>query len=252
MTLNLKQRLAFTTGTLSASVLLAPMSAQGNIIHFDSSNKFTVLLGSNGTTEWDVDGDGNDDFALKAYQTAFSSVSYRTIDLTSGGLAGRGLVQAATTGVQGFQFNALASSLLVGPTLANGYQFGDSNQTLRSVVYGSTFAGSVYGPYIGVAFPNGQEDSNFIGFRFDIAGDIHYGWAELIVEPSTFDVTINQWAYEDQAGQCIHVAATSGTAENCPSVPNPGTLSLLALGAAGIRRWRGQAAATGRPIPDHP
>lgn len=101
---------------------------------------------------------------------------------------------------------------------------------------------TVRGPGPGGDFPGGQAGSNYIGFAFENAGGIHYGWAELILDPGTFDVTVNQWAYDDVADTAIHVPDTGSS-----GVPSPGSLALLALGAAGIRRFRGrqQAAVAG-------
>ena len=53
-------------------------------------------------------------------------------------------------------------------------------------------------------------------------------------------VTINRWAYESCAGQGIAAGATTGGATCGGSVPEPDTLSLtlLGLGAGGVRAWR--------------
>jgi len=55
-------------------------------------------------------------------------------------------------------------------------------------------------------------------------------------------ITIHKWAWNDVSGASIPVSALSGAA-----VPEPATaataLGLLALGAAGLRRWRKREAA---------
>jgi hypothetical protein len=74
----------------------------------------------------------------------------------------------------------------------------------------------------------------YLGLRFDINGNVHYGWARVIVNPdNVYDAgeipTIAYNTVPDQpvfAGQFDRVA------------PEPGTLGLLALGSAGLAFWR--------------
>lgn len=73
---------------------------------------------------------------------------------------------------------------------------------------------------------NPAPQSGFIGFRFQNEANgnqIHYGWAQ-IVTTSTTSRTLVAYAYEDVAGGTITVGA----------VPTPGSLALLAVGAAGL------------------
>ena len=75
-------------------------------------------------------------------------------------------------------------------------------------------------------------------FRFSAAGGYDYGWLELssVVSPRSGPlVTVEGWAYDDTLNEPIPAGDTG--------VPEPSTMALtglaaLAVGAAGLRRWR--------------
>jgi hypothetical protein len=84
--------------------------------------------------------------------------------------------------------------------------------------------------------------TEYIGFSFQHNSIICYGWAEITITANaggygTF--TINDWAYED-TGAAITVGNTGAVPEPAETAIG---LGALALGAAGLRRWRkGKAA----------
>jgi hypothetical protein len=90
----------------------------------------------------------------------------------------------------------------------------------------------------GTRFTLGQ--ANYIGFSFLTNGKTCYGWIKFDLETSGSNVvlTVLAWAYDD-SGATIKAGITS--------VPEPAEtaigLGALALGAAGLRRWRKAKAA---------
>jgi hypothetical protein len=77
-------------------------------------------------------------------------------------------------------------------------------------------------------------------FRFFSGTDTLYGWAELILSTTGGGtVTVNRWAYNDEADGSVKVGQTS---DPTPA-PAPSTLALLAAGAFGVSRWRARRAA---------
>jgi|CZKJ01.1.fsa_nt_gi hypothetical protein len=123
--------------------------------------------------------------------------------------------------------------------------------------FGSPRRGLVdtYGPYGGGTYNNhdgfkfGQ--TSYIGFKFLIGGQIHYGWARVDVR---FDqntpkhrlyMQLSGYAYETIANTSIKAGQTSGTpaspindAAQPESAAPMQSLGLLALGAGGMPAWR--------------
>jgi hypothetical protein len=99
-------------------------------------------------------------------------------------------------------------------------------------------AGAKKGPVTGGNWVGAS--NKFLGLRFDIGGQTHYGWAQLTVSGSSdLDTagtgTLIDWAYEDTLGASLLTGQTSG---GVAAVPEPSTLILLATGAAALGAYR--------------
>lgn len=233
------------TLAVSAS-LLAPAVADAAIVHV-SDRPISVAFISNSpyraTVAWDVDGDGTAEFFLTQANWT-TQIPGRTfyngiLALTSGGpVNGRGIVASSVRrpNYRDQSVLPLGRSSLLGPTLANGY-WGGPGVTYRRLLEFNYRDIDVpprnFGLYYGLLDP---ENDNLIGFAFDPGDGLHYGWARLTLTADFIDSadTIHEWAYEDEPGKSIHVG----------SIPAPpaalSALTLLGLGAAGVRRLRRQ------------
>lgn len=91
-------------------------------------------------------------------------------------------------------------------------------------------AGGFIGSQWAGAAPN---NTGYLGLRFKIAGNDHFGWMRLTVNPSTGiaprAITVHEYAYESIPGASIAAGQI---------VPEPGGLGLLALGSAGLAAHR--------------
>jgi len=231
------QRMLAAAGSLSG-LTAAHVATEAALIHVSDrplSIKFTD--GDGYEQQWDIDGAGAAEFSFVVVDGIFTD----QVNVTSGGLNGRQFV-AINNSTDNIK--ALASSFTVGA----GADF--TTGTYRNIIETSSIDNathSVLGPDLGDGFnPNG---SNLVGFRFDAGSGFRYGYAEWVYDLGAFGtatgLTITQWWYDD-AGGSVHVQNPP------PAVPEPNTLALLALGAAGLvsyRAARGQIrAAAGQAV----
>jgi len=220
LTVNFSKRLAATAATAGTAGMLAlAQTASADIIYTPAN----VTLTTGTTFSLDLNHDGNTDFTLADFMRSKTfSVSYRRV-LDLGGPANAAAVIASPHNA-----GALNSGALIGP----GASFGTvHNQPalLASILYVIFSRTSSFGNWNNVT-------NRYLGLRFDIDGQPHYGWARLDVTTRFYpyyDVTgtLTGYAYDTVAGQQVLAGQTSST-------PEPGTLGLLALGSLGLGLWR--------------
>jgi MYXO-CTERM domain-containing protein len=77
----------------------------------------------------------------------------------------------------------------------------------------------------------------FVGFRFNNGSGNQYGWARVHMDgpSSNFSFTVIDYAWADP-GEPIKAGQTSSS--TTAAEPEEGSMGLLALGAAGLARWR--------------
>ncbi len=111
--------------------------------------------------------------------------------------------------------------------------------------------------------------SRYLGIKFKIKGQIHYGWARLNVQvemPLTITATLTGYAYETIPGKSIKTGQTfdilppapdslspddpgpgASLTNPIPDNSQPASLGLLALGAPGLAIWRREESVDAKP-----
>lgn len=77
----------------------------------------------------------------------------------------------------------------------------------------------------------------FVGLYLTQGGLNNYGWADIVVHPD-YSVTLTGIGYETTPGTTIAAGAGVSSGGPPPDVPEPASIILLALGAAGIAAYR--------------
>ncbi len=172
---------AASTGAL----LAIAANANGQVYSGDQNILVTDM---DDTFALDLDGDGTTDFTLGLVLQGSDYPSYNSAFIEQNGTVS---YQNSWLGYSGGQaFNLGASDSI------------DENQTFWNIVGDEWNLGSFYFPNNspGGQFP-GQGDG-FVGVRFHIGTDLHYGWIRLNINDSCYQIHIIDWAYqlEPEAG----------------------------------------------------
>jgi len=93
--------------------------------------------------------------------------------------------------------------------------------------------------------------NRYLGFKFKIGSQFHFGWARVTVTTTAhdgFSATLTGYAYETIPGKSIHAGATSDAPHAAlePALPSiqpqvtdhQASLGMLSLGSMGLTLWR--------------
>lgn len=223
-----KRLLSYAAMAGAAGVGLLAQTAQAEIV-YTSAN---IAIPANSVVSLDLNHDGiNDFFFFKSAVGSSRQVMSLSIDP----------VQPANR-ILGNKL--YASALPAGRTVGPGGKFQQEHGFMVE-------AGSAYSALRSRGQWKGTVD-RYLGLKFYINGEIHYGWARVRVNSISYPVSVTAtllgYAYETGANTAILTGATSGPEETSknnssdaqPSAlsPAPASLGLLAQGSSGLAAWR--------------
>ena len=210
---------AAAAGAAGVGMLAAAQPAQADII-YTPANILLMTPGDGETSIVSIAFDNGQDFDLSLFNHAF--LTFCSWCIGNGELFGD---MYALTGPSGRALN--------GGPLPKGFKIGSMGSAPKSAslmgwvsrrvpssLRGTFKSISSGGPWAG--------QQGYLGVKFDLNGQIHYGWVAGKGEGTEFDIT--GWAYNTIANAPIDAGQGA--------TPEPGTLGMLALGSLGLGFWR--------------
>ena len=231
-----------SAGTAGVGVLALASAADAEIVYTP-----THLEIEQGNYPIDINNDGQTDFHL--YHWAHGS----SAGAGSGLALGNSYAPKTNGVVSGKPFRAdfYAVAFPAGEPIGPRRVF-RSAASLCAVSYSfNSHKVSWFGPWA----DHGQGLANkYLGVRFIIDQQIHYGWLRISVSTTkhNFTAELTGYAYETipnkpiVAGQTADVSVGTISESFKTPAPEPAMLGLLALGAPGIEIWRREEAANQR------
>jgi hypothetical protein len=209
-------------GAAGVSLLAASPSAEAKVVYTPANSKVEPSL------PIDLNHDGIVDFTLHNFDPPFGHSIWLFAQPAVGNSV-RGFADGADVGFFGVPngpagfFATNTSYFKQGVFMAKFFQYSHTSFT---------------GPWAGVT-------NRYLGFKFLINGQTHYGWARVSV-PDIYDVVVTGYAYETIPNKPIIEGHTFGPENSAFAAPldlpalssPPATLGLLARGADTLAIWR--------------
>ena len=199
--------------------------AEAEVVYTPTHQKLPL----NTTFALDVNGDGTPDFNFIAGTVLGGALRRETYTFNSDGTLG---VSGAMESNQVWGARGAVSALPAGVKIGGNGKFAASHFFMGLVAATDSEAPFYYGPW---APQGGNVKDRYVGLKFVIDGQTHYGWARFNVQvrqplKGNVQAILTGYAYETVANAPILAGETSGTEE---SNTQPATLGQLAAGVAG-------------------
>lgn len=209
----------------AAGVSMLAQTADARVVYTPTN----VSIEYNKSTPLDLNNDGTADFSFTFREEASHSIVLVVIPEVQGNGVRPGQPFGAAAGFFGVPVGA-GEKFVSNPIPS----YGPGVSMARSFGYGNSTA--FFGPWANTT-------NRYLGVRFLIDGQSHYGWARLSVSKG-LQAVLTGYAYETVANKTIIEGHTSGpeVAGNfAPSempASQPASLGMLARGAGGLAAWR--------------
>jgi hypothetical protein len=237
---------SFAAAAAGVSILALAIPAEGEVVITRKTIPIPLSLFGVVSVGISLANNGIDDFnfTLRSGNTARSTGALLSLRVNNEG-DGRGVVGFSRT-------NTYSAGFRYASALMRGAKIGPSENFVSS-------SSSRFGDRIEASYPpshprgrrlfgkwGGTPKNRYVGVRFWIKGETHFGWIRLSVNtdiPHNMSATITGYAYETVPNKPIF----AGTAERSPvrsqaddSLHSPGgpSLGMLASGVNGLPIWR--------------
>jgi hypothetical protein len=244
----LHQRLntyALAAGAAGVSLLALSQPSDAEVVYTPADQ----VIGRQGSYKLDLNHDGIIDYIIAEH--AGPDGSFGTNQQLSVKPARSNHVLCST--------NYCISTFIYAAALGEGFQIGPNEPRNGWLAHSGPMAFEDFflktgGVYYAWAWVNVND--RYLGLRFEINGETHYGWARLSVrfhgglpKNRTWEARLTGYAYETIAGKAIIAGKTSGNASEeedqasasrtiPPEALQFAALGKLALGANGFELWR--------------
>jgi hypothetical protein len=228
---------ALAAGAAGVSVLACVPCAEAKVVF---TNTWLPIAPNTARTNIDLDGNGVVDFVISNHSGSVCTSGCRSEII-------KVLPQGSSNRVWG---NAsYASALSSGVRVGSGGKFQPGHEVMGKEGFAVSESGSLYrssGRWK-------QSTNRYLGVKFNIQGEVHYGWVRMDVTESDAGIyaAVSGYAYETLPNQAILTGQKSdapkhrndkklGSASTDVPAPARGRLGALASGAWGLQSWRGQ------------
>jgi len=231
---------AAAAGAAGVGMLGLALPAQAQIIYTPAHQ----VIGPDAQFQIDLNHDGINDFTISNFYVFQSGARRGGVFPTGGG--SRHVGSLHVFGSQ--QSNRMvanakdyAAALPLGISVGAGDKF-SSGAGLRPGLMQYCSSGSPGGVLYG---PWADKASRYLGFKFSVGGEVHFGWARLnLTGPGCrLTATLTGYAYETVPNKAIRTGKRFGTDVSSRAEPQPTTLGHLAQGASALSAWRKQTEA---------
>jgi len=231
---------ALAAGAAGVSLLALAPACEAEIVYTRTNH----VIGRDGTFKLDVNNDGMVDYMFAEHANQNGNFGTLQILSVQAAMANQ-IVCPSTFCISG---DSYARALSLGSTIGSkqhprGWMGGEVPMAFEELAKG----GGVYYGFETEGWSNVKD--RYLGLRFKINGEYHYGWARLTVKfksgppaTRTWEAQLTGYAYETVAGKSIAAGQTTGSnnddesdasTSRAPELPFT-ALGRLALGANGI------------------
>lgn len=219
------------------SVLALAHPAEGSVV----VKQTNATVGFQAPVFIDMNGDGTNDFEFSVARGGYDHSFYNTLNVIP--LAG-GRPVAGARGSIGPYGAALASGAKIGPSAHFSSSIG-RGQVMLERTNGFVSGSSRYTAYGPWGIQGTYSHYRYLGVKFLINGQTHYGWIKILVSrTSGLEGFIQQVAYETVANKALTAgqtqsSAADSSASDMSKVQQVGpSLGMLAGGVDGLSLWR--------------